>query len=39
MDHRNWKRPRNYESLDCSPVALSFVKFENNWELIEERMG
>jgi hypothetical protein len=38
MERHNWKRPRNYESLDCSPKATEFVAFEDNWELIEERM-
>ena len=38
MNGHNWKRPRNYESLDCSPKATNFAEYEDNWKLIEERM-
>ncbi|MBD1401879.1 hypothetical protein [Pelovirga terrestris] len=38
MERHNWKRPRNYESLDCSPTAMEFQQFENNWDLIEQQI-
>ena len=39
MKRHNWKRPKNYESLDCSPKVTNFVDYEDNWKLIEKRMS
>ena len=34
----NWKRPRNYESLDNRYYIENLLPFENNWELIEKQL-
>ena len=36
MKKHNWKRPRNYKSLDNRYEIDNMLKFENNWNLIEQ---
>jgi hypothetical protein len=38
MDTKNWKRPRNYKSLDNRYNINDLLPFENNWALIEEQI-
>ena len=38
MDPKDWKRPRNYKSLDNRYEVTDLERFENNWELIRERL-
>ena len=38
MDLINWKRPRNYKSLDNRYTIEDLRKYENNWQLIEEQL-
>ena len=35
MNKHNWKRPRNYKSLDNRYYLEDLIPFENNWKLIE----
>jgi len=35
MNKHNWKRPRNYKSLDNRYYLEDLLPFENNWKLIE----
>jgi hypothetical protein len=35
MLKHNWKRPRNYKSLDNRYEISNLLEFENNWKLIE----
>lgn len=39
MDTKNWKRPRNYKSLDNRYDINALVPYENNWSLIEEQIN
>jgi len=39
MDSKNWKRPRNYKSLDNRYCIDELKSFENNWALIEEQIN
>ena len=34
MDAKDWKRPRNYQSLDNRYSVKDLVQFEDNWALI-----
>ena len=34
----NWKRPRNYKSLDNRYYISDLLQYENNWKLIEENL-
>jgi hypothetical protein len=36
MEERNWKRPKNYESLDNRYHIKDLIPFENNWSLIDK---
>jgi hypothetical protein len=38
MLKHNWKRPRNYKSLDNRYEIDNMIKFENNWNLIEQAL-
>ena len=38
MDSKNWKRPRNYRSLDNRYYMDDLLPFEDNWNLIIERL-
>lgn len=35
MNLHNWKRPKNYKSLDNRYNIEDLIKYENNWQLIE----
>lgn len=39
MDKRDWKRPRNPESYDCRYRIPDIQSYENNWQLIENRLA
>jgi hypothetical protein len=39
MDGIEWKRPRNYKSLDNRYYIKDLQKYENNWSLIERAFG
>lgn len=39
MAPKNWKRPRNYKSLDNRYDIHHLLSFENNWALIEEQIN
>ena len=39
MDGVDWKRPRNYKSLDNRYYLKDLSKYENNWDLIERAFG
>jgi len=36
MNSCNWKRPRNYKSLDNRYCINDLINYENNWALIEK---
>ena len=38
MDSRDWKRPRNYKSLDNRYYMKDLLPYEDNWNLIAERL-
>ena len=38
MNTINWKRPRNYKSLDNRYSVDDLLKYENNWQLIQEAL-
>jgi len=38
METKGWKRPRNAASLDCRWSILDIQKFEDNWDLIIQRL-
>ena len=38
MKGLNWRRPRNYESLDNRYYIENLLTFENNWELINRQL-
>ena len=38
MNSRDWKRPRNYKSLDCRYSISDLVQYENRWSLIEKEL-
>lgn len=35
----NWKRPRNYKSLDNRYYINDLLQYENNWKIIEEKIN
>ena len=39
MDTINWKRPRNYKSLDNRYNIEDLLEYENNWKLIENEIN
>ena len=39
MDPKGWIRPRNYKSLDNRYLIEDMLKYEENWELIEEQLN
>jgi hypothetical protein len=39
MDPKGWVRPVNYKSLDNRYGVEDLLQFENNWALIERRLG
>lgn len=39
MDTKDWKRPRNYKSLDNRYKISDLEQFENNWEMIADRLS
>ena len=38
MDPKDWKRPRNYKSLDNRYEVNDLLPFEDNWDLVAERL-
>lgn len=38
MVPKDWKRPRNPHSFDCRFEVTNIVAFENNWDLIRNRL-
>ncbi len=38
MGKRDWKRPRNPASYDCRYDIRMIAQFENNWDLITQRL-
>ena len=38
MEPKDWKRPKNYESLDNRCDIKYLEKYENNWQLIFDRL-
>ncbi len=38
MDPKDWKRPRNYKSLDNRYDISHLLKFEDNWSLIANQL-
>ena len=38
MDLKNWKRPRNYKSMDNRYYIDNLLEYENNWQLIENEI-
>ncbi len=38
MDPKDWKRPKNFKSLDNRYHATDLTQFEDNWELIIQRL-
>jgi hypothetical protein len=39
MNSKDWKRPRNYKSLDNLYDINNLLPFENNWSLVEEQIN
>jgi hypothetical protein len=39
MDTIGWKRPRNPESYDCRYYLSGLQRYEDNWQLISERLA
>lgn len=39
MDPKDWKRPRNYKSLDNRYAIPDLVSFEDNWALVMEQLA
>jgi hypothetical protein len=39
MIAKDWKRPKNPESYDCRPKIKELSKFENNWDLIKQKLN
>ena len=39
MDPKDWKRPKNYKSLDNRYGTEHLANFEDNWQLIQERLN
>ena len=39
MNPKQWKRPRNYKSLDNRYYIKDLLEYENNWQLIEEEIN
>ena len=39
MDSINWKRPKNYKSLDNRYYFENLAQYENNWKLIENQLN
>ena len=38
MDRINWRRPRNYKSLDNRYYLDNLLPYENNWQLISKQL-
>lgn len=38
MDRCDWKRPRNPDSFECRYYVDAIAQFENNWQIITERL-
>ena len=38
MNQCGWKRPRNYKSLDNRYTVSDLLPFENNWNLVADRL-
>jgi hypothetical protein len=38
MDPKDWKRPRNHKSLDNRYLIDDLLQFEDNWDLIGDRL-
>jgi hypothetical protein len=38
MLRHNWKRPRNYKSIDNRYYIKNLLDFENNWKVIEDAL-
>jgi hypothetical protein len=39
MDNLDWKRPRNPASYDCRHRISDMQQYENNWQLITDRLA
>ncbi|MFU1519959.1 hypothetical protein ACM25P_15970 [Vreelandella alkaliphila] len=39
MSKHNWKRPKNFRSLDNRYYVTDLEPFEDNWALIDEQLG
>ncbi|SDN79808.1 hypothetical protein [Vreelandella arcis] len=39
MSKHNWKRPKNFRSLDNRYYVTDLKPFENNWALFEQQLG
>lgn len=39
MSKHNWKRPKNFRSLDNRYYVTDLEPFEDNWALIEQQLG
>lgn len=39
MDPKDWKRPRNYKSLDNRYAISDLLPFEDNWQLVANRLA
>ncbi len=39
ISKHNWKRPRNFRSLDNRYYASNLEPFENNWDLFHEKLA
>ena len=39
MSPKDWRRPRNPHSFDCRYEIGSLEPFENNWELVRDRLA
>lgn len=39
MEGINWRRPRNYKSLDNRYYLENLIPFENNWALVEDQLN
>ena len=38
MEPRDWKRPRNFKSLDNRYRLADLLEFENNWSLVDSQL-
>ena len=39
MNSKEWKRPKNYKSLDNRYYIKDLLEYENNWQLIENEIN